>query len=272
MNNEIAITTDYRDDCGPIEPKFLLISKAGFKYIHWCEHWVSNVLYEDFYIEAVAQLLHKYNLKLIDTHNAAIDIVCEPATEKEVERKKGVRLLSNRIHFTGKLGGDCVVVHPPVNNPDEAVFLKRWEQLGVSIEEVRPLCEKIKVKIAIENIPNITPLALKQLERFLKRFPASLLGLCFDSGHANIAGTINMLEDYGERTIALHLHDNHGKTDEHALPRLGTIAWDTIMKGIKNIKYSKPINFELALRDPKADAEEFLNKAYKIGKKLTEKV
>ena len=80
-----------------------------------------------------------------------------------------------------------------------------------------------------------------------------------------------MIEDYGSRTVALHLHDNHGETDEHALPGFGTIDWDRIMKAIKNNKYTKPVNFELSLRDPKADAEEFLKKAYKIGTKLVEK-
>lgn len=271
MKNEIAITTDWRDHVGPIEHKLKLCSKAGFKYIHWCEHWVVNVLYEDFYIEGVAKLLKKNKLKLVDTHNAAIDFVCEPAVEKEPERQKGVKLLSNRILFTGKLGGDCVVVHPPLNNPDPEVFLKRWEQLGISIEEVLPLCEKWKVKIALENTHNITPVAIEQLEKLFKRFPPALFGFCFDSGHANIAKTINMIEDYGTRTIALHLHDNHGETDEHALPGLGTVDWGRIMQALKKHKYSKPINFELSLRDPKADEEEFLKKAFTIGTNLINK-
>ena len=271
MNNRISITTDYRDDGGPIEPKLRLIAEAGFKYIHWCEHWVKDILYEDFYIEGLKKLLKKHGLKLLDTHNAALDHLCEPATEKEPERKRGVRLLKNRIHFTGKLGGDCVVVHPPLNTPDKTVFLKRWQQLGKSIDEVLPLCEKMKVKIAIENTHNITPLAVAQLEKLFKRLSPECFGFCFDSGHANIAGTLNMLEDYGERTIALHLHDNHGKTDEHALPGEGTVDWDRIMRALKKNKYAKPVNYELMLRDPKLDAGEFLKKAYKTARKLAEK-
>jgi len=271
MKNEIAITTDYTDDGGPIEPKLRLIAKAGFKYIHWCEHWVKDVLYEDFYITGLEKLLKKYDLGLLDTHNAAIDLVCEPAADKENERKKGTRLLANRIYFTGKLGGDCVVVHPPINALEEAVFIKRWKQLGKSIEETRPLCEKMKVKLAIENTHNITPVAIEQLELLFKKNSPAFLGFCFDSGHANIAGTVNMIENYGSRTFALHLHDNHGKTDEHALPGRGNLDWNRVMNALKKNKYPKPVNFELILRDPKVDPEEFLKKAYETGMKLMEK-
>jgi sugar phosphate isomerase/epimerase len=57
------------------------------------------------------------------------------------------------------------------------------------------------------------------------------------------------LRGFGDRLIALHLHDNHGELDEHQPPFFGTIDWAGTMRWIEQTGYAKPVNFEITHRD-----------------------
>ena len=242
----ISITTDFEDDGGPIEPRLAMFADAGFSHIHWCEHWSRDFLYEDFYTEGVGRLLKRHGLKLLDTHGAQTQSA-SPLNPDETCRRRGVRLLENRIRFTASLGGDCVVIHPGSYSADDPAARKsQWNSLEKSVMEVARTCEDAGVRLAIENAAGKRP---PEFDAFLKKFPPSLLGFCYDSGHANIAGEPEQVEIFGDRLIALHLHDNHGVKDEHALPGDGVVDWKRIAAALKACRYGKPVNWELSLRN-----------------------
>jgi sugar phosphate isomerase/epimerase len=58
------------------------------------------------------------------------------------------------------------------------------------------------------------------------------IGLTFDFGHANTVGKVpEFLEKVGLANH-IHIHDNHGVSDEHLPLGAGTIDWKTVGKGI----------------------------------------
>ena len=265
----LSITTDFTDDGGPIAPKLALFAEAGFTHIHWCEHWARDVLYEDFYMEGVLRELEIAGLWLLDTH-AAQTPAASPSSEDEDVRRRGGRLLRNRLLFTVELGGNAVVVHPPsFDEADPAVARKRWDNLARSVEEVAPLCERSGVRLALENMARPLPDAFPKL---LEQFSPEVLGFCYDSGHANIAGQPELLEKFAHRLAVLHLHDNHGTKDEHALPGRGTVDWERILRTLHKCGYTKPLNFELSLRDPAFSSQAFVHEAYRLGMELSERL
>lgn len=75
----------------------------------------------------------------------------------------------------------------------------------------------------------------------------------FDVGHAFISGgmkTIRKFIDYfGNRIYHIHIHDNHGKQDEHLALRKGKINWKQIVSALKKINYNKTITFEVFKSD-----------------------
>jgi sugar phosphate isomerase/epimerase len=258
MALNLSITTDFRDDGGMIEPKLALFAEAGFTHVHWCEHWSRDFLYEDFYTDGVARLLKKHNLKFSDTHNAETG-GASCSSDDETARKRGVRLLENRIRFTALLGGDCVVVHPPGKSDTEELSRARWSAIERSFGEIAKTCEQYKVRIGLENLP---PGVTDEFHKLMAKFPANVLGFCYDSGHANMSKQPELIETFGARLAALHLHDNHGEKDEHAIPGYGTVQWPRIAKAIKVAGYAKPINFELSQRDAQRDPADFVREAY----------
>ena len=57
------------------------------------------------------------------------------------------------------------------------------------------------------------------IESVLAQYAPDYLGLCYDSGHANIViDRLHRLERLKDPLIALHLNDNDGSADQHMLP------------------------------------------------------
>ena len=52
------------------------------------------------------------------------------------------------------------------------------------------------------------------------------VGICLDFGHAHLDGDlVDAIETVSEHLIAVDVHDNHGRTDDHLVPFEGTIDW-----------------------------------------------
>ena len=72
-------------------------------------------------------------------------------------------------------------------------------------------------------------------------------GVCWDTGHANLNQNDqpSAIRALGSRLRCLHVNDNHGKTDDHTLPFLGTVQWQGIMQALKDIGYSGDFTYEI---------------------------
>jgi sugar phosphate isomerase/epimerase len=72
---------------------------------------------------------------------------------------------------------------------------------------------------------------------------------CFDTGHANMWRTWEQyVPRYLNKISALHIHDNHGKADEHLLPGDGTIDFISFFKVLKAHDYNGYLGLECVQR------------------------
>lgn len=135
------------------------------------------------------------------------------------------------------------------------------ERLGIMISEA----ERYGIQIAFENLENIQNLAL-----VLESFHSKNAGFCYDScHHINFAPNIDLLELYGDRLMALHLHDNGGKHNQHQLPFDGEIDWQTVMRrisltGYKGATTLEPMNWDYG----NLSMRQFLELAYQRAKRI----
>lgn len=102
------------------------------------------------------------------------------------------------------------------------------------------LAEEMNTLIALENVYETEPSLLKGL---LVSLSSPHVCFCFDTGHFN-AYAVAPLEDWigqmGPMIGQLHLHDNHGITDEHLPLGEGSFPFHDLLKKLKNIG-RKPI-------------------------------
>ena len=75
-----------------------------------------------------------------------------------------------------------------------------------------------------------------------------LVGICWDTGHAHQSGTDQAvaIRAMGSRLKNLHINDNHyGTRDEHLLPFMGEIDWESLLTALVEIDYQGVLNYEV---------------------------
>ena len=273
---QLAVATDFNGGGGDPETPLRQIAEAGFTHLHWCHQWNTDHLYSDWEIARIAGLLRRFGLKLLDIHGsdacAGGALRCWYSPD-ETYRRAGVELVLNRLRMHAMLRGEgTLMMHVPGVTPwndspegREAVR-PRVDALRRSLDELIPVARDLGIPLALENMPGDT---WEVLDRIFAETPADVVGLCYDSGHANIvvkdvpADGIEHLECHLDRLQALHLHDNDGSGDQHRPPFYGTVDWPRLVSDIRRSAYPRILSFELAMREPcPTEPAAFLADAY----------
>ena len=116
-----------------------------------------------------------------------------------------------------------------------------------SIEEIVEVAARVRVRVAVEVIPN----ALSDAESLARLVEDDLdgldVGVCLDYGHAHLMGDLGeAIEALSGHLWTTHVHDNGGKRDDHLAPYLGTIDWDAAMMETQKIGYDGALMFEVS--------------------------
>lgn len=190
-------------------------------------------------------------------------------------------LVRRSIVGAGILGVKTLIFHPKTQ-PD-ASWYARKASLATNLECFKQYADwaaPYGLTIAIENM-----IEKKQGRRFgsgpeellelLEALNDPSFGICWDTGHAHMAG-INQVEALrlmAPYLKALHIADNHGEKDEHLPPLSGTIDWPGIVKTLREIGYPGTLTFEVIYRDkgyPYRHYELFLENLFTLGQHLLE--
>lgn len=165
---------------------------------------------------------------------------------------------------------DCSVYHIPtlVMHPINGMTpLPENSSIGIDrFKRIIESAEKYDINIAIENQGNP-----EYIDFVFKNIQSEKLHFCFDSGHERYYSPHwNLLKLYGDKLIALHLHDNNGKEDAHALPFTGCVDWDRIANRLKEIPYNGAIALETLNKgfEHISDPVEFLQIALERAKRI----
>lgn len=265
----ISITSDYYQSHGDPQPYLKRIAEAGFSHVHWCHEWNSDRIYTDQEILYIKRLFTEYGLRLLNLHGShGQDRFWVSADENQ--RQGGIELAKNRIKMTAVLGGDVIIMHIPTVAPPET--RPAWlTQIRQSLDDIELFARSHRVRVALENMIGDD---FEMLETLLLEHDPDFLGLCFDSGHANMGGLgLAGLVQLKDRLIAIHLHDNDGMSDQHKLPYTGSIEWSNVIRAIASSSYQQCVNLEVHISESGIlDESEFLRQAYLAGEKLSKMI
>lgn len=129
---------------------------------------------------------------------------------------------------------DRITVHPGYLEPNGREFRAEvWRNHKKAVELFSETAENFGITACLENMPN--------LEDFYCRDPFELDGfvedtnmkITFDLGHANTCGNLTeFCKIILPKAYHMHIHDNHGKFDEHLPVGKGSIDWEKVMPQI----------------------------------------
>ena len=139
----------------------------------------------------------------------------------------------------------------------------------IGLQRMKRLTEKAEtfgIDIALENLryPH-------HLDFVYERIQSDRLKFCYDSGHENCRSPhIDLLEKYGDKLVALHIHDNDGTDDQHILPFDGTTPWERVAAHLKRLRYPGDLTLEIESlgNNPACTAREFLEAGINRARRL----
>lgn len=102
--------------------------------------------------------------------------------------------------------------------PFSDIGIRRFQALA-------DLAAKFNITLALENLQR-----LGYLDYVFGRVESDALAFCYDSGHDLLYASAPylMIDMYGPKLKAVHLHDNEGVFDEHLVPGQGRVEWPLV--------------------------------------------
>ncbi len=145
------------------------------------------------------------------------------------------------FHFNSRLG------RVGATEESRNIFLQNFIS---SMEELMQFAAAEKVDLMLENVPPENGHPLESIHYFsevMKAVPT--LRFHLDVAHAFIENRMKGVRDYieafGDRLAHVHLHDNHGKQDEHLSLGMGKIDLRKVVSFLKEANYDKTVTFEV---------------------------
>jgi sugar phosphate isomerase/epimerase len=247
--------------CLPLEERFRLIKKAGFTstFIWWGDEFASV----DGPKENHPELARKLGLQVENAHLSyyrANELWKDClATEALVaEYKKAISSCSTH-------GIPTVVMHLTAGDDPSPLTGRGIDRMKRLVD----LAESKAIQIALENVKHP-----EYLDAVFTEISSARLGFCYDSGHDYLHRPEgrSLLARYGNRLMALHLHDNDGAGDRHLIPGEGGIDWSLVKDDLNRVNYDGPIALEVTNEfsdyKDRETAAEFLRRAYEAARRL----
>jgi sugar phosphate isomerase/epimerase len=166
-------------------------------------------------------------------------------------------MVKRAIDFAVQIDAVHITIHPGPNRwPDVWPQLERQalEAQRRAFLEVGAYAGQAGIQVGIENLlPGADCLPgyddLSEIHKILERQPE--LGVTLDVGHLQIArlSPASIIRRLGQRLNHLHLHDNHGKWDEHLPVGEGLIAWEPLCQALLEIDYHGVVEIERSVPD-----------------------
>ena len=184
-------------------------------------------------------------------------------------RKHAVAEVEKIARALAEIGGKILVIHAGGILEDESERQEQLEASRHSLSELSAYCKEVGLKVAVENsLPTRKRVGdtVAEIVELVEKVGAENLGICLDTSHANIGeDVVRAVRLVQGRLFHLHISDNSGRHDEHALPFEGSIDWRGFMAAISTTGYEGVFMLEVrARRDPKT----ILRKAKKVYQRL----
>ncbi len=168
----------------------------------------------------------------------------------EEDRQKTTEFFVRDIEAAHALGCPNLVLHPllPFGHDVEGDYGFTFERNVKLLRDLIPHAEKWGVTLCVENLPfKSNPISkISEVKRLIRLIDHPLVGICLDTGHANIfsndlAADVRFI---GDDLKVMHVHDNQGWCDAHLLPWCGTIKWEPFLAALAEIGFDGCLSLE----------------------------
>jgi sugar phosphate isomerase/epimerase len=126
--------------------------------------------------------------------------------------------------------------------------LDRLKCAADTLNRVAERCQELGIACVLENkLPHLLFAQTSDLLWILTAMDTVDVGVCLDTGHANVSGEIySVMHKLDRHLRMIHAHDNHGRGDEHLVPSHGNIDWNRLLTELDRTGFRGAFILELA--------------------------
>ena len=180
-------------------------------------------------------------------------------SSNEIVRRDSVRYIEDAIDNALKLGAPSVSLCAGMTLHGEDVE-QGWRNLRTSLIELLDYTDDTNLLLLIEpahQAESTLILTVTDGLRMIREIKSERLGICLDTGHANVNGEdlAQVVRTLVDVPLHIHLDDNTGDSDAHMIPGEGSINYAAFVQALKGINYQGFVSAELGFQytlDPDA--------------------
>jgi len=204
-------------------------------------------------IEVYSHLDRKEVLKARDATGLKIHSVCGsmhgkfPLSDPDPDvRAKGLEALKLTLEDANTYGADTMLLVPGFVN-EKVSYDACWNRSVEEIKKAKPLAEKLKINIAIENVWNNFLLSPMEAVNYVDQFNNPFIRFYFDCGNVLVTGWPDQwIRILNKRIAKIHIKeysrkiaDKQGKYAGFGVKLLeGDVNWPEVMKALDEIGYA----------------------------------
>jgi len=263
-------------------------SRSLKKGIMWGSIGVGKTILEKFQaakeagfdgVETMSHLERKEVLAARDATGLIIPSVCGelhwkyPVSDPDPKvREAGVAALKVTLEDARAYGADTVLFVPGRVN-ETVRYDECWSRTVEELKKVIPLAEKLKVKIALENVWNNFLISPMEAASFVDQFQSPYVGFYFDCGNVLVYGWPEQwIKILNKRLAKVHIKefsrkiaDKQGKGAGFGVKLLeGDVNWPAVMKSLDDIPYHGWTTIEQRGGDTKEGLKDLCDRLIKI--------
>jgi sugar phosphate isomerase/epimerase len=207
-------------------------------------------------VSDLQQWLTEADLELTSVHAPVTE--ASLASADAGEREQAIAETERALHIGRRIQFRSLVVHLGKPRTAGARGGTNRDAARRSVDALAKAAEPLGIDIALEVIPNDLSRAASLTELVDEDIEAANVGICLDLGHARIdhpGGDVGeAVEVAAGHLLAIDVHDNRGRSDDHLVPFDGVIDWPAALTSVQKVGYDGPLTFELSTRGSPRDA------------------
>jgi sugar phosphate isomerase/epimerase len=184
------------------------------------------------------------------------------ASPDQAARTRALDEIERAMHVARRIPFRSLIVHLGWPRADGAPSENSRDAARRSIEALQALAEPLGVRIAIEVLPNELSAAGSLVHFIEDVLDLAGVGICLDLGHARMGGDpVDAIETVSEHLVAVEVHDNRGRSDDHLMPFDGAIDWPSALTSLQKVGYDATLTLELVARGSSTETLEQAKRA-----------
>jgi len=217
-------------------------------------------------LEPIVDLLDCLGMKVCNFIPAQFRYPSILCSTNETVRRDSVKYIKTAVDNAVRIGSPSVSLCPGMVLFDQDLEEGR-RQLVKSFKEIEEYNREKGLILLIEPAHRFESNLIQTIEeclRMIDKLKSDQFGILLDTGHCNVNG-----ENFEEvlplcKGLPLHIHidDNLGDADAHLIPGKGTVDFQSLGRGLRDIDYRGVISAELGasyIMDPTGACRETLS-------------